>query len=123
MLVKPIMERNQVKRVNLRLYESDAEPRRYAAFVRHVGEMMDREGKTLASEGSEWEVAWKAFADEFRALTGVEWSEREKEEARGGEAARRTGERSLRELPDHDLASLVGILTGSRDPQHGQLSR
>jgi hypothetical protein len=78
MLVKPIMERNQVKRVNLRLYESDAEPRRYAAFVRHVGEMSDREGKTLAPEGSEWEVAWKAFADEFHALTGVEWSEREK---------------------------------------------
>jgi hypothetical protein len=77
-LVRPILKRNQAKKAMLRLYESDAEPRHYAAYMKQVGEKSEREGQVLAPTGSQWTVAWKAFRDKFRELTGVEWSERER---------------------------------------------
>jgi hypothetical protein len=76
-LVRPLLMKNQARKVNMRLYESDSEPRAYATCLRSVSEMKDRELVVLAPEGSEWTVAWKAFTHKFRELTGVEWAERQ----------------------------------------------
>jgi hypothetical protein len=97
-LIRTDIRRNYQERAYLRLYESDAVPATYAAYMKMVqpegsegarqvwgpGGWGEPERKRNAGErilapvGSSWDTAYKVFKQEFQDMTGYEWDDRMK---------------------------------------------
>lgn len=60
----------------LQMYESDDEPRTYAAFTTYLATDGEVRYDTVAPWGSGWDLARDCFRVFFRLRTGVAWEER-----------------------------------------------
>ena len=79
----------------LQLFESDAEPRRYACYISYTAGRpgVKREIEPLAPVDSTWSFAWEMFTKFFKLKSGIEWDARHVwSEARDASGLRIDGE-------------------------------
>jgi hypothetical protein len=82
------IRKNKFERYQIRLYETNDQPYRYATYVRYSGKGLAPVAEVKASLGSDFQRAYTAFKDAFREQTLICWDERDKAGQQVGKAAK-----------------------------------
>jgi hypothetical protein len=77
-LTRVEMRKNKLERYQIRLYETNDQPYRYATYVRYSGKGLAPVAQVKASLGSDFQKAFKAFKDVFQEKTWTHWDDRDK---------------------------------------------